>query len=193
MKKGIQILVTGVALLVLVGCGSAAKSSASASDSRALDAMVDSKHFKIDVEWANPRMTASMNSVLSSGLLPPGSMPNRINLMGNGNFLQMKGDQVIADLPYWGERQMGGGYNSNKGIKFDGLAKDLKITKNEEKQQTMITFSISENSESYNVRLILTPNMNGTIFITSSQRNMISYWGQVKEVDAKDLQVSDSQ
>lgn len=175
-----------VMLLLILGCGTTNKKIASSINSEALDEMVLSKHFRIDIEWARPRATTSMNSVLSSGLRPPGSMVNRINLLGNGNFLEMEGDEVSADLPYFGERQMGGGFNSNTGIKFEGLPKDLEITKDEEKQRTMINFAITENMESYNVSITLTPKLSGSILITSSQRNSIWYEGKVSLLDTSE-------
>ncbi len=186
MKNAIQNAIVGVfVFLMVLGCGSANKKTASVVDSAALDELVLSKHFKIDVDWARPMMTNDMNNVLTS-LRPPGSATNQINLMGDGSFLKIEGDQVAAELSYFGERHMGGGYNSNTGIKFEGVPEDFEVVKDEKRQQTMINFRISENLESYGVNITITPKLNGRIIITSSHRKPITYSGKASALYAID-------
>jgi hypothetical protein len=187
MEKLIRNSIVGVLLILITGCGSTNKTVAPSAKSKALDEMVDSKHFKADIQWAKPLMTSSMNTVMTSGLGPPGSMVSQINVMGSGFYFKMKGDTVSADLPYYGERQMGGGYDSNKGIKFEGKPKELEISKDEDKQRYQINFTISENSETYGVRLTLTPNLNAWLNISSSQRFSIRYEGKLSALEEADL------
>src|SRR5690606_39971153 len=82
--------------------------------------------FRIVNQCALPTMSSSMMKLSSSGILGPGNSGQRIDLSGNGNFLEVKGDSVKANLPFFGERQMGGGYNSEgAGIQFDQVAKNM--------------------------------------------------------------------
>ena len=57
--------------------------------------------------------------------------------MGTNNFLEVKGDSVSADLPYYGERQIAGSYNNRDvGVQFEGLAKDFELSYNDKKTVT---------------------------------------------------------
>ncbi|WP_228851523.1 DUF4251 domain-containing protein [Aegicerativicinus sediminis] len=150
-----------------------------------VEELLESKEFKIECDWAMPTVTNAMNRVGNSGLLPVGTNIGRINLIGNANYLKFMGDSISADLPYYGERQAGGGYNSSDGgIKFNGLAKDMKIEKNEKKGHYNIKFSINNNTESFNVNIRLFPNLNSTISIYSNQRNTIRYDGTASLLEA---------
>ena len=99
----------------------------------------------------------------------------------------MEGDKVTADLPYYGERQMGGGYNSNAGIKFEGVPEDLEISKDEDKQRHQIDFTISEEGETYGVRVTLFPSLNGTIHVSSSQRLSIRFEGKLSALEEAEI------
>ncbi|MGB5555494.1 MAG: DUF4251 domain-containing protein [Flavobacteriaceae bacterium] len=178
MKTLLNVLL----VMVFIGCGTSQKIIEPTADSQRLDTMVTAQDFKIEMEWAEPLMTNSMMQIANSGLLAPGNSASRINLLGNGNYLSMKGDSVQANLPYFGERQMGGGYGDNAGIKFNGVAKNLEIQKIEQKQAYQIDFSISEGSETYTVRMNLLANLKARIRVLSTQRRSIGYEGTVKSL-----------
>lgn len=173
------------AFLLVAGCGTSKKIVEPSSMSRAVDKMVTNQQFIFKAEWARPMATQAMNSIMTSGLMPPGNSVSQINIMGSGYFFTMEGDSVSANLPYFGERQMGGGYGSDSGIKFQGVPRDLKIEKDEEKLRHSITFNISKQTETYRCRLDLTRNQTGTLLINSSQRFTIRYEGKVSELDSE--------
>lgn len=171
--------------VILCSCASS-KQNTSAEDLQKLDNLVESKSFEVISDQASPSSTSSMNFIAQSGLLPYGSSVSRINLIGHSNYLRFEGDSVSADLPYYGERQIGGGYNSDQSIVFDDKPKDLVIEKNEEKNFYNIEFSISKDTESYKVNLKIFPNMNTRIYVNSSQRLGISYEGHVKLIKTEE-------
>ena len=177
---------TVMILFVLVGFAigcKAPETAVSQANIDALDNMITNKNFEFRAEWAQPLVTTSLNGLVNSGLLPPGSSINRINLQGNSNFLRMEGDRVWADLPYYGERQAGGAYARATGIEFDGIPTDLEITENEKKQSYLIRFDIRNKAEAYQVSLELFPNLSGTISVNSTQRLNIRYSGTVLELE----------
>jgi hypothetical protein len=90
-------------------------------------------------------------------------------------------DTVSAELSYYGERQMGGGYNSKGGIEFKGVPKNYEVSKNAKKNYYTLRFSISEKSENYQIWLNLFPDLSGTLSINSSQRHPITYYGTLKK------------
>ncbi|WP_157983135.1 DUF4251 domain-containing protein [Psychroflexus aestuariivivens] len=145
--------------------------------------LVESKSFEIESNWARPSSTTSMNYIAQSGLLGNGSSVSRIDLIGNANYLKFEGDSVSADLPYYGERQSGGGYNSDQSITFEGEPKDLVIEKNEKKNFYNIEFSISNGTESFQVSIKIFPNLKTDIFVNSSHRLGINYGGRAEAIE----------
>lgn len=185
MKTVLKYTAIYLALVVLISCGASNKIVKPSAQSKALDEMVVSKQFKFDAEWARPIATSSLNSIANSGILPPGNNASQINIAGNGSYFKMEGDSVSADLPYFGERQMGGGYGSDTGIKFEGVPDDLTIVKDETKQRYDIRFQIKKKSEVYRVQVELFSNLNGTMSVNSSQRFAIRFDGKVSAVKGK--------
>lgn len=173
--------------MVFFACGSHSTKTISKVQSQKLDDLIAKKSFEIVNDWASPMGTASMNSVINSGLLGPGNNAGQINLIGNSNYLRIEGDSVSAYLPYFGERQMGGGYDSDGGnIQFEGVPEDYKITQDEQTKRYEISFSINRKIENFTVRATLMPNLSSTINITSSQRFPIRYRGKVSEISKKE-------
>ncbi len=176
--KLFKLLSLSVFTLLLLGCGATNKVK---EPNAALDDMMNQRAFRISVVSAEPMVTQALSQVANSGLIPPGNSMSRIDVTGSGYFIKVHGDSVSAQLPYFGERQMGGGYGSDTGINFDGLTKNLEITKDETKQSYLIRFSIDSSAEVYFVSTTIGNNATSTTAITSSQRNRIRYSGKVKK------------
>lgn len=179
MKLFKTVLLIGF-ITMFLGCGASKKMQ---EPNAALNQMMDQKAFNIKIKSAEPQLTQAMSQVANSGLIPPGNSMSRIDVTGSGYFIKVQGDSVTARLPYYGERQMGGGYDSDAGINFDGITKNLEISKDESKQSYTIKFSIDSNSEMYFVSTIVGNNATSTTSISSSQRNRIRYSGDVKDLE----------
>lgn len=170
-------------LVFLVNCGTTGKTTSSKVKEAQLNALMANKKFIITSDMALPLMTNSMNSLSNAGLFPPGSAASQINLTGNSNFLKVIGDSVIAELPYFGERQMGGGYNGrDTGIQFSGIPEEWELIKNEKKQRYDLRFNIINSTESFKVSVTFFPNLTTAININSSQRFPIRYSGSVAPI-----------
>ncbi|MFT4830735.1 MAG: hypothetical protein ACI815_000371 [Psychroserpens sp.] len=179
MKLIINIL-TLLMLAILIGCGTSSKTVSSAAQIQQLEDLVASKSFQIQSDWAMPLMTNSLNSISNAGLLPAGSSGSQISLIGNSNFLMLEGDTISAYLPYFGERQMGGGYSTtDNAIQFKGIPEKYEVTKNEKTQSKEISFNIDNRTESFRVFITLSPNFSSTINVNSSHRFSIRYKGEV--------------
>jgi hypothetical protein len=183
MKK---IIIITILTLVLESCGSSYNSTPETSKS--LQEMVTNKSFIIESSWAEPQVTYAMQQLGNAGLFGPGNTPGNISLIGNYNFLKMTKDSVMAYLPYYGERQFGGGYDSSSGgIEFEGVPENLQITKGQ-KSDYDIRFNIhNKNSkiENYQVYIKLFPNLSSIININSNQRFNIQYRGRVDVLDTR--------
>lgn len=174
-------------IAVFWSCGSTQKTTATAIENQVLEQLVAKKSFLIKSEWAQPMNTNAMNSVASSGLLPPGNSGSNISLIGNLNYLKVEGDTISAYLPFFGERQLTGGFSDRNAIEFKGIPDKLKISKNTKKNTTTLLFSIKERTEVYQVTITLFKNLTSYIHINSSQRNFIRYIGNVSEIPQEEI------
>ncbi|RDY61508.1 DUF4251 domain-containing protein [Flagellimonas nanhaiensis] len=169
-------------MVLAVGCASNPKHKSTPDQIENLNALVMGKSFEINANWARPMATRTMNAIGNAGLIPPGSTLNRIDITGTASYLRVLGDSVKAQLPYYGERQMGGVYNLNKiGIQFEGIPEDFSIISDSKSEAQIMDFSITEDGESFRVTALLYPSLSSTITIVSSHRNTIWYSGYLSE------------
>ncbi len=176
--RNISLVVIGS--ILVFGCGS----SKPAVSNAALDAMMEQETFQIVVRAAEPQVTTAMARVGNSGgVMRPGSTMSRVDLTGDGYYIKLEGEKVSIELPYFGERQMGGGYGTDGGFTLeDTLAKDLKITKDEEKKTYEVTFSADNSSETLFFTIEVGSSLNSTTRVTSAQRNRIRYTGKLSQL-----------
>jgi len=167
-----------LAILMAIGCTASKKARYTDAEINDFKSKIAEKQFEFTANVANPLGTQALNSVLNSGILPPQSNVNRIDLTGISNFLKIKGDSVSAALPYYGERQFGSAYNSNDiGINFDQANTPVVLVYDEKKKAFKFRFEATKGTENLIVNGWLFPNGKATIFINSSERNTIGYLG----------------
>ncbi len=142
--------------------------------------MILNKNFECIADYANPTTSNELNQIANSNLLGAGNSAGRISLLGNTNFLLVKGDSVNAYLPYYGTRQVTAGIGKDKNaIKFEGLAKNFKSSYDEKNERTRVTFSAENGTETFDILMLIFNNKRTDITVNSSQRNAISYDGYV--------------
>jgi hypothetical protein len=181
MKTPCYILL--IISVLSTGCSTPSKVVQPTPKSQHLDEWVAQKSFEISSDWAIPLMTTSFNQVANAGLMPPGSSANRISLIGNPNHFRFNFGEVDAFLPFYGERQVGGGYNStNSGIVLQGIPKNYQATRDERSLRHTIKFDMTNKTEAFDVTLTLYPDLNAEIQINSSQRFPMRYTGKVKAI-----------
>lgn len=183
----VSVLFSLLVVLMLSNCGGSQSVFGSAKDKALVDSLIAKREFRIVNQWALPTMSSSMMKISASGIMGPGNSGQRIDLSGNGNFLEIEGDSVKAFLPYFGERQMGGGYNSDgEGIQFDQVVEDISFGYDDGKNQHTIKFTANNGAESFEVTLYVFSNKKSSLLVSSSQRDMIRYEGTIKELPKKD-------
>ncbi len=165
---------------IFISCSSTNKSI---SDTHPIHSIISSRSFEFTADWANPMVTQSMNAVANSGLIPPGSTISRINLAGNHNYLKVFGDSVSANLPYYGERQFGGGYGSATGIEFNGIPEDYEQTLDTNNGKYTINFNISDKLDRYYVVMAIFPSKSTTVAVSLNNRNSIRYDGVIEALE----------
>lgn len=176
LRLGIWIL-----MVAAMGCGGT-KTIASAEEIEALDNLVANRSFEIQARWAKPMPSQALNSISNARLLPYGSNANRVDITGNSSYLRLVDNRVEADLPYFGERQMSGGYDPQRtGIQFEGTPENLQIQQNSKTKGYTMRFDINNGIESFQVVAQLMPSRASSFSIISSHRTQIRYDGTLSE------------
>ncbi|MBU2951097.1 DUF4251 domain-containing protein [Tamlana agarivorans] len=182
MKKTIFKALSCFFILTVMACGSS-KTPVSQAEADNLEALIKKKNFRIESDWAYP--TASMAMQKASRLLGPGNNPSSINLAGNSNFLKISGDSITSDLPYYGERSGGGTYGgTDSSIKFKGLMKNYKLEQKNNSNYE-ISFQAKSNSENFQVRINVFPNLKSDMTLSGNTRSVIRYSGKLIPVSKK--------
>ena len=183
MKKIVCI----VGMIILVSCGGTKTYTEQEQQQyELLKALVESKQFKIQSNFARPMATAALTKVSNSGLLGPGNSASHIDISTSSNFLEIEGDSVKGYFPFFGEQQIGNYPGNNRqGIEFSGIAKEYTFTENDAKQFIHIHFKIEDKNrgrEQYTVFITLFPNNRSVIQINSSHRSSIEYSGTLQQL-----------
>ena len=179
-----SLMVLGI--LLLVGCGATDYAVKDINSFEDLKSFAKEKEFEIENRWANP-MRANTVTFINN----PNFNSGNVNLIGNTNYIKFKGDSVDIYLPYFGVRQMGGGYNDRSGIKFEGVPEDLEITENENKKYVRYKFTANDETENYQFFITLYANGNASTSVNSSQRDNISYTGKFDHLEKEDQDESE--
>ena len=162
LKRGFLALLPGILFIFLSSCGSGQSAAEQQQEFQELAELVESRQFEIVNDWALPLRGS------------------RVNLIGNTNFIRFEGDSINAQLPFYGVRHSGGGYSSGYGgFEFEGIPENLQIEHNREDGKIVIAFEANDENENMNFNIILYSNGTARTSVTSSQRDSMSYQGEV--------------
>ncbi len=182
--KDYQISMRYLALIgfisLLLSCGT--QQNSSPEEFNALSTLVTSEeNINIEVDAAIPMNTFASQQVINAVMRNTGDTANRIDLSGDGHMLMVSKDSVIADLPFFGERRQGGGYNntSNNGIRFNAVPTDYEVIKDSKRNRYRIKFSARANTEVFDIDLTLYPGGNADFYVASPTRTRIQYQGDL--------------
>ncbi|WP_442266533.1 DUF4251 domain-containing protein [Tenacibaculum sp. ZS6-P6] len=172
-------------VIVLITSCASTKENYTAVQLKKFNEIVEGKPFRIDSRKAFPRITAALNSLPANVLLPNGNTINMIDITGHGSVFKFNKDSITkGNLPYYGERQFAGNYNStNIGIEFDAKITNYKTSKTK-RDNHQIKFTIRDknsNTESYDVTLVIYKNLKTKMDINSTHRFPIQYSGVITE------------
>jgi hypothetical protein len=180
MKK---ITILSAIFIIFISCGSSDLKNTREMN-KILEEMMENRAFQIALSRAQPQVTFAMQQLSNAGLFPQGSTAGNIDISSTSNYLKMENDSVKAELPFYGERQFGGGYNNSEGIAFEGVPNDLQIEKGK-KDAYDIHFNIKDknsSAENYQVYIKLFPNLTSIITVNSNQRYSIQYRGKINKI-----------
>ena len=169
-----------VCLVLFVGCNSTQKVVVDETKAQELAKMIESKNFKFIAETASPIATREINQL--TFLLPLGSSPNRILLTGGEDYFKTIGDSISVGMAYFGTRQMGGPYESNRtGIDLNVKPKLYEVKYDEGKKIYRIKYRAHDDRESFNIVLKIFPSKKAEMYLNTSHRTAINYNGYITE------------
>ncbi|UKM64045.1 DUF4251 domain-containing protein [Flavobacteriaceae bacterium GSB9] len=173
-----------VVMILFLSCG-VSKNPPSEAELATLNELVNKRDFTIESDWAYPQATMAMQQVMNSGLMLPGDNAANISLVGNYNFLKIKGDSITSHLPYFGERQMQVDYGGmDSAIQFKGLMENYKVEKNKNHGYN-ISFSATSNRERFNVLIAVSPSLKTNMVLNGVSRFPIRYSGTASLISEK--------
>ncbi|MEP3836876.1 MAG: DUF4251 domain-containing protein [Algibacter sp.] len=177
--KTVSLYIALVFMLVL-SCKTAKFSPA---EIETFENLIVSKNFTIESDRAYPLITNAMQQVLNSGIMRPDNSGSVISLIGNYNFLTIKGDSVSSHLPYFGERRMGVAYGGGDStIELESVMKNYTVTEGKNKSY-IIKFDAHSKGENFKTQLTLFPNLKADIQISGNSRTSISYSGTLEAIE----------
>jgi len=150
-----------------------------------LEVLLQQKEYRIDIYTIYPFNNAATTQVMNALLLQnTGNSASRIDVRGDGNFLELQDSTATSYLPFFGEQRMRtGNYGgTDSAIQFEGIIDDYTIKPYKNKDAFIIEFSVNQKShstESFDVSIIVFLNKNVDITLMSSHRNSIRYQGQL--------------
>ncbi len=172
-------------LLFAIGCSST-QIPVDPEKEKELKEMIDKKDFKVLMNTASPLNTLEINQL--AFMLPNGSTPNRIILMGGEDYFKMNGDWIAADMAYFGTRQLGGEYSFKKGgIVFDGKYRSYKTEYDPAKKIYKLKYKILHKRESFNIVVKIFANWKCEVYVNTSHRTAINYNGFVSKANKETI------
>ena len=184
--RQLKYVMMGLILLIASSC--ATKRAGTLEQFNGLTSIVErDAPIRIAINSVNPTNTYASQQVINNLLIRNGDNANRIDVTGDGNYMEISENLVEASLPYFGERRQGGGYNNinESGVNFEQEPTNYQIQALEEEYRYDVSFEASNGAESFNVDVILFAGGNAVVYVTSTYRTRIEYRGRVVPVPEK--------
>jgi archaellum component FlaF (FlaF/FlaG flagellin family) len=161
-----------------------------ADDLNILEQLSEQKNYHIGIETVYPFNTAATTQVLNSLLSNTGNNASRINVSGDGNYIEIKGDSIKAYLPFFGERRLNSGsYGSaDSGIQINDKLNDYSKEVDSRKRKLVLKFraqQANQGTDKYDVTIEIFPNNKSIVNITPVYRTFIRYSGRLKPLKDK--------
>lgn len=172
MKTKISILVIFLSLIVTTSY-SQEKSKKQLRAERKIEkekqtaALVDSKEFVFIGRTALPQGFRS------------------IDLTTNPNYVQFKPDKIKSEMPFFGRAFSGVGYGRDGGLNFEGSPQEFTVEKGKKAYQ--IKTVVKGVADVYTLFLSVSFGGSATLTISSNNRSTISYNGEIKPIEKKEV------
>ncbi len=101
------------------------------------------------------------------------------NLVGSGYSVTFSPEMIISNMPFYGRAYSGMALGRDKGMRFQGKPENFIVEKNNEYQ---VKASVNGESDTYSISISVSSSGFATLAISSNDRGVISYQGEIVKV-----------
>lgn len=171
-------------LIILLGCKTIPNEEDLASESsefKALKTLVDSRNLVFEAQVAYPFQTNNIIDVSNELMSQTENANGRFSLSANEDYLELKHDSTSARLSYFGELRTSGYSDArDTNIEFNNTVSDYKVKINEKKRHISMSFKVKNDTEQFNIKLLLFSSQKGNLTVYGSNRTTIRYDGEFR-------------
>ena len=179
-------ILTLFAVLLFFCCGSSKTEAELAAEANAyndLKSLVAKKNLKFDAEVAYPFQTNDVITVTNALMRQTENANGRFSLSANEDYLEIRQDSSEAKLSYFGElRNASYADSRDTAIEFDNVVEEFNVLENDKKKTITISYKVRNETEQFNVKMLLFPNGKANVAIYGSNRTTIRYNGSIEDI-----------
>ncbi|GGI57465.1 DUF4251 domain-containing protein [Winogradskyella haliclonae] len=146
-----------------------------------IKALIESGNFQFEALWANPLgndiATIGQSLLGSQGVF----QGNRVNLVGNDNFVKIENKNSDIYLPYFGRVFFPKRITNESGIHYKGEIENYKVGYNEKKKVITVKFTANSQGDFLRFNYRITALGATRLTVTSTNRQTISYDGKITQ------------
>ncbi|NBC58078.1 MAG: DUF4251 domain-containing protein [Bacteroidetes bacterium] len=166
---------------------SIAKSEAKAKDLAVIENLYAQNDYRVEIEVVYPFTSVATTQVSNMLLRNTGDTANRIDVRGDGNFIEIKNDTVRAYLPFFGEQRLNASDYGETGrsIQIEESLRDFNKQVNTKKGKLELEFTAKQKgnqSERYEISLDIYSNKTVNVNITPVYKTFIRYSGSLVSI-----------
>jgi hypothetical protein len=105
------------------------------------------------------------------------SRGSSIDLTTNPGYVKFSPDFIDSSMPFFGRAYSGVGYGGDAGLRFNGKPETFTIEKKKKNYQILV--NVKGDRDSYKLFLTVMPDGNGSLTISSNNRESITYQGEI--------------
>ena len=105
----------------------------------------------------------------------------RINIATGSNSIAVVQDSTKAAMQFFGEVnsiRFGG----NEGVSFNNIMKDYQVKFNDQKRSIMVSYTVKNKSENYDIHMNITRSGNAYVDIYSNVKRNVTYSGEISAI-----------
>lgn len=171
-----------IVVILLLGSCQAGQRAITPEQQAQLDAIVESRSFRFEVEYAMPLASqAYMNAANLGFTVARGNSVSQISLAGDGYFLEIDRDTARSHLPYFGVRENITDYAGRGSIEMDGPVSEFHVRRTPKGYE--MEFQARDDYERFRMLLSVEPNLSAQVSVFSPQRDVIRYSGKLRALD----------
>lgn len=115
---------------------------------------------------------------VANTMYPMGLQPK--NLVGSGNSVTFSPELIISNLPFYGRSYTAITMGRDKGMRFKGAPENFVVKKTAKYYK--VTTSVTGQRDTYSLSLSVSKSGYATLSITSKNRDIINYHGEIVAV-----------